>query len=63
MALPSISTGIYAYPIDAAAQIAIGQILDFLDRRATSVAEVWMVLFGASAFAAYESALKTATAR
>jgi O-acetyl-ADP-ribose deacetylase (regulator of RNase III) len=63
ISLPSISTGIYAYPIDAAAQIAIGQILDFLDRRATSVAEVWMVLFGASAFAAYESALKTATAR
>jgi O-acetyl-ADP-ribose deacetylase (regulator of RNase III) len=63
ISLPSISTGIYAYPTDAAAQIAIGQILDFLDRRATSVAEVWMVLFGASAFTAYEAALKTATAR
>jgi O-acetyl-ADP-ribose deacetylase (regulator of RNase III) len=59
ISLPSISTGIYGYPITAAAQIAIGQILDFLNSRAISVEEVWMVLFGPSAFEAYETALKT----
>jgi O-acetyl-ADP-ribose deacetylase len=59
ISLPSISTGVYAYPIDAAAQIAIGQILEFLKNRAATVEEVWMVLFGANAFAAYETALKT----
>ena len=63
VSFPSISTGIYGYPIDAAAQIALGQILEFLKSRAVTVEQVWMVLFGASAFTAYEAALKTATAR
>ena len=58
ISFPSISTGVYGYPIDAAAQIALGQILDFLTQRAASVQEVWMVLFGVSAFQAYETALK-----
>jgi len=56
---PSISTGVYGYPIAAAAQIALGQILEFLGSRAVAVEEVWMVLFGASAFEAHETALKT----
>ncbi len=59
ISLPSISTGIYSYPLAAAASIAVGQILEFLQSRAVSVAEVWMVLFGASNFAAYETALKS----
>ena len=59
ISLPSISTGIYGYPVAAAAEIAVGQILEFLKSRAVSVAEVWMILFGARAFAAYETALKS----
>ena len=62
ISFPSISTGIYGYPIQLAAQIATNQILEFLTNRATTVQEVWMVLFGASAFAAHEAALKNATA-
>jgi len=58
LSFPSISTGIYGYPIDLAAQIALREILDFLTTRAVSVQEVWMVLFGASAYEAYEAALK-----
>jgi len=62
ISFPSISTGVYGYPIAAAAQIAIGQILEFLNDRAVKVEEVWMVLFGASDFEVYETALKTALA-
>jgi O-acetyl-ADP-ribose deacetylase (regulator of RNase III) len=59
ISFPSISTGIYGYPLDLAAQIALAQILEFLNGHAVSIQEVWMVLFGASAFEAYERALKT----
>src|SRR6266542_3751141 len=36
IAFPSISTGIYGFPVERAAPIALRAIRDFLDRQATS---------------------------
>jgi len=58
ISFPSISTGIYGYPIAAAAQIALAQILEFLKSDAASVEEVHMVLFGARDFEVYQTTLE-----
>lgn len=57
IAFPAISTGIYGYPLDDAAEISIREIVRFL-RGASSIEEVRMVLFGHDAFAAFQRALK-----
>lgn len=56
VAFPSISTGVYHFPLDQAAAIAIRTILDFLDH-AKTVRDVWMVCFDARTKAAYDAAL------
>src|SRR5579872_3166100 len=53
IAFPAISTGIYGYPIDEAAAIAIREIRGFLDRPG-SLAEVRIVLFGHTALRTFE---------
>jgi O-acetyl-ADP-ribose deacetylase (regulator of RNase III) len=53
VAFPAISTGVYGYPLDLAAPVAIGAV-----RGAdTRVREVRFVLFGRDAYEAYERAL------
>jgi O-acetyl-ADP-ribose deacetylase (regulator of RNase III) len=56
IAFPAISTGIYGYPVDEAAAIAVREIRAFLDRPG-SVEEVRVVLFGPQSFRAFETAL------
>jgi O-acetyl-ADP-ribose deacetylase (regulator of RNase III) len=54
LAFPAISTGVYRYPLDEAASIAIEAV-----RTAdTAVREVRFVLFGDDAHAAYDRALE-----
>jgi O-acetyl-ADP-ribose deacetylase len=57
IAFPAISTGVYGYPLDEAASIAIREISKFLDGP-SSVEEVRMVLFGQEAFDAFQNALR-----
>jgi O-acetyl-ADP-ribose deacetylase (regulator of RNase III) len=57
VSFPSISTGIYGYPVDLAAPVAVEEILAFLSTRAVSIEEVWMVLFDTTTYLAYERAL------
>ncbi|HET9671603.1 MAG TPA: O-acetyl-ADP-ribose deacetylase [Actinomycetota bacterium] len=53
VAFPAISTGVYGYPLDEAAPVAIRAVRD----ADTRVAEVRFVLFGRDAYAAFERAL------
>lgn len=57
IAFPSISTGVYGYPIRLASRVAIGAVLDHLDGE-TSLEKVIFVLFGSDDFDVYEEALK-----
>lgn len=56
IAFPSISTGIFGYPVDLAAPVALGAVRDVLPGSRT-VREATFVLFDAATFAAYERAL------
>ncbi len=57
VSFPSISTGVYGYPVNKAARIALEAVILFLDDEVTSVRKVVFVLFNPAAFDAYTSAL------
>jgi O-acetyl-ADP-ribose deacetylase (regulator of RNase III) len=57
VALPSISTGIYGYPLDAAATIAIQTVEAWIADHPGSLDDVTFVLFSADALEAFERAL------
>jgi len=59
ISFPSISTGVYGYPMEQAARIAIREVRAFLLERAKCVEEVVLVQFGAPAYAIYERLLTT----
>lgn len=56
VAFPSISTGVFRYPLEQAAEIAVDTILSFLNT-AKCVKEVTMVCFDEKTLRAYEKAL------
>jgi O-acetyl-ADP-ribose deacetylase (regulator of RNase III) len=56
VAFPSISTGIYGYPIELAAKVAVATIRDFL-AKPSSIREVICCCFSASDLAVYEARL------
>jgi O-acetyl-ADP-ribose deacetylase len=53
VAFPAISTGVFGYPIEEAAEVAVGAVRG----AETEVEEVRFVLFGRAAFEAFERAL------
>jgi O-acetyl-ADP-ribose deacetylase (regulator of RNase III) len=53
VAFPAISTGVFGYPIEEAADVAVGAVRG----AETAVEEVRFVLFGQEAFDAFERAL------
>ena len=57
ISFPSISTGAYGYPVDAAARVAIGAVSSFLQTKVTSIRKVVFVLFDSATFNTYSSAL------
>jgi O-acetyl-ADP-ribose deacetylase (regulator of RNase III) len=57
LAFPSISTGIYGYPVQEAAPIALRTIVSFLHRH-TDIELVRFVLFDTETFAVYQQALQ-----
>ena len=55
IAFPSISTGVYGYPIDQAAGLAVSTVRAHVD--GTSIREITFCCFSASDLAVYERAL------
>lgn len=56
IAFPSLSTGVYGYPVELAAPIALHTIIEHL-KKPTSLQQVMMVLFGEHAYKVHEQAL------
>jgi len=59
VAFPAISTGVYGYPRDLAAAVAVKTILDFLDYR-PELSEVRLVCFSEASAEAHRTALADA---
>ena len=57
LAFPSISTGVYAYPVDQAAGIAVRTVKEFLTEHPAAFDEILWVLFDGRTKAAYDKAL------
>ena len=57
IALPSISTGAYAFPIERASRIAVREIRSFLARK-PDAEKVVVVCFGRQAYDCYQVALQ-----
>jgi O-acetyl-ADP-ribose deacetylase (regulator of RNase III) len=57
VAFPAISTGVYGYPLDLAAPVAIRAVRE----AETGVEEVRFVLFDHRAYRAFEQAMKEAS--
>lgn len=63
ISFPSISTGVYSYPVIEAAQVATNTMVSFLKEQATSLEEIVFVLFDSRTFESYTSALEEAMGR
>ncbi|MEW5768206.1 MAG: O-acetyl-ADP-ribose deacetylase [bacterium] len=57
VAFPSVSTGVYGYPVNLAAPVALQTVIDFLKEN-PSLEEVRFVLFDADTFKAYQKAME-----
>lgn len=57
ISFPSISTGVYRYPVEQAAEIAVREIMTFLKDN-KDMEKVQMVCFDEATFRTYEKALK-----
>lgn len=56
LAFPSISTGVYGYPVNLAAVVALKTVLDFLEEKGYPE-EVYFVLFDKATYETYRKAL------
>ena len=61
VSFPSISTGVYSYPVSQAAQIAVCTVINFLRGHNGSIREVVFVLFDDKTFNVYASAIAEAS--
>jgi len=58
IAFPSISTGIYGYPVEEASRIALNTVMDYL-KEYPEIKLVRFVLFDSKTFDVYKESLKT----
>ena len=57
ISFPAISTGVYGYPLEEAAEIAVREVKAHLEGATTTVEEATFVLFGRAAYEAYSRLL------
>jgi O-acetyl-ADP-ribose deacetylase (regulator of RNase III) len=57
VAFPSISTGVYGYPVDQAAKVALRTVSDFLRDETTSLQQVYFILYDSNTFQTYAAEL------
>jgi O-acetyl-ADP-ribose deacetylase (regulator of RNase III) len=57
VALPSISTGVYGYPVEEASRIALSTVTDYLEKR-QDIKVIRFVLFDSRTYQTYVAALK-----
>ena len=57
IAFPSVSTGVYSYPLEEASRVAVKAVKTFIDENPGVIDEVLWVLFDPRTLAAYEKAL------
>ena len=57
MAFPSLSTGVYGYPLELAAPAALRTVIEHI-KKPTNLKQVTFVLFGDKAYQAFEQALE-----
>lgn len=57
LSFPAISTGVYGYPQEQAARIAIAEVRSYLENRASNLQEVIFVQFGEPSFRTCERLL------
>ena len=60
IAFPAISTGVYGFPVDRAAGIAVREVQSFLEESQT-LEKVLLVCFGKEAYKCFHQALKDCT--
>ena len=60
IAFPSISTGIYHYPVDLAAKVAISTVIDFINKHPNSFDDICWVLFDDNTYQVYKNYLQKA---
>ena len=59
IAFPSISTGIFGYPTEKAAVVALTAVRDFVEQRDTAPSSVQFILFDDATYTCYTDALRT----
>lgn len=59
VAFPSISTGVYSYPLQQAADVAVRAVSEFVKDNPNDIDEIVWVLFDPKTKTAYDKALKT----
>jgi O-acetyl-ADP-ribose deacetylase (regulator of RNase III) len=57
IAFPSISTGVYGYPVEEASRIALNIVIDYLEKR-QDIKLIRFVLFDSRTYQTYAAALK-----
>jgi O-acetyl-ADP-ribose deacetylase (regulator of RNase III) len=57
ISFPAISTGVYGYPMEEAAGIAIGEVTAHFEKPEARIERVIFVVFGKAAYATYRRAL------
>ena len=58
IAFPNISTGVYGFPKEKAAKIAIETVQEFLEKK-SSIKKVWFVTFDADNYTLYKNLLQS----